>query len=269
MPQQFFMLEIKVRKCTAEAWINDIPCFRVTPSRSTILRAVHQYLLPGANRFTIVIQPGPTPGVGRIPGLGTFIPEDDTSASLRLMSMPEGSFDGDPGAVELFRLDWAPPPAQPVVAPVVLENEVAIPGAGHEWEWLNGDTFGGPAALTDVVAMLNVCREAMDRRDPEPFLERAQMRFRANQLAYGLETEPEMATFRQQFAAISAEPGFAMEPLNPMTMDLRICGGGKLVDCLDLGWEPVLRSVKQMNGVVRLRYPIKAASVKGVIQIVL
>ena len=76
-----------------------------------------------------------------------------------------------------------------------------------------------------------------------------------------------MATFRQQFVQLGEAGPF--EPIDPKELDLRICGGGKLVDCLTRVWEPALRTVRQADGVVKMRYPIKVARLGGEIRIVL
>ena len=185
------------------------------------------------------------------------------------MSMPRGAFPEDPGVHELFRIDWTPPPGQPVETPAVLERVLEMPNAGHRWQWLDGEPFDTAASLQAVTDMLTECRDGMNRGDPEPFIERAQARFRAMLAAYGLDVSDEIAIFREEFRSLAGEAGFQMQGLDPLTMDLRVCADEKLVDCVDRSWEPLLRSAKLPNGVTRLRYPIKVARLGGTVQVVL
>ena len=74
---------------------------------------------------------------------------------------------------------------------------------------------------------------------------------------------------RADFQKLAAEPDFQMLTLDRLAQDLRICADGKLIDCVDKSWEPLLRSVKRPNGVTRIRYPVKAARIGGTVQITL
>lgn len=268
MLQNFLMLETRAERCAAEARINDIPVCELRLTRILDHRPVHEYLLPSRNQFKLIVQPGPIPSLALKSGDEPFVPLPETLASLRLLSMPKGTFDDDPGVTELFRLEWKPAAGEQLETPVVLEQELEIADAGYEWERLAGEPFDD-STLRDVVLMLQTCREAFAHRDPEPFLRLAQPRFRASLIAYGLEIPPEIEMFRQDFAEICAAPGFEMQPLNPEQLDLRICGHGKLVECVDRSWEPALRTVKLANGVTPARYPAKAAILNGATAIVL
>jgi hypothetical protein len=269
MPQEFVMLRTKANVCSAEAQINGIPICRVVPSRPLDLRPVHEYLIPGRNKFTLIAQPGPTPSRALEALPEPFVPDSKTAASLQLVSGPPGVFPDDPAVRELLLIEWTPPAGQPIAEPVPLERELEIPSVGKPWDWLSGDTFEGADSLAPVAALLAQLRESMNRRDIEPFMARAHIRFRNISAAYALNAAEEMQEFRESFLASSAEAGFRMLETDPKMMDLRICAGGKLVDCVDTFWEPVLRSAPLPNRVTRVRYPIKVARIAGKLEIVL
>jgi len=269
MIKDFLIVETSTYQCAAESQINGIPLCRLTPTTSILdSRPVHQFLLPDRNILTLVVEPGPTPTQALAPAAQPFSPKPKTMASLRLMSMPRGSFPEDPGVRELLRIDWRPAPGQPVATPVVLVKSIGIPSVGKRWSWLGGDPLEGAASLQAIAGMISALRAGFEHRDPEPFIARAQVRFREASEAYELSVDDEVRKFREQFQRLSGEPGFQMQPLDAEQMDLRVCASGKLVDCVDRSWEPLLRSTKLPDGSTRLRYPIKVASLAGTLQIV-
>jgi hypothetical protein len=269
MVGDYLILESKINNCVAEVHVNDVPVRKLAAPVTLDSRPVHQYLVPGQNRFRLVIQPGPNPGSALAPQKVAFVPDQPASAAMRLMSMPRGAFPDDPGVRVLFNQEWNAPAGQPVQVPHLFEHSQEVPGAGHNWEWIRGATFNTPASVQPVLDLLRACREGFARRDPGPFLEAAQARFRVMQIAYGLEIESEIAKFRASFEKVASESGFQMESIDDANADLRICGDGKLVDCVDRAWEPILRSAKQPNGLIRLRYSVKVVRINGALQITL
>jgi hypothetical protein len=268
MRAEFLILETTANQCTAESQINGIPICRLTPSSGLDSTPVHEYLIPGDNTFTLVVEPGPTPSQALAPAAQPFVLKDKTRASLRLMGMPPGSFPEDPGVRELLRLNWEPGAGQAVAVPAVIEKAIEIPFAVRHWSWLAGDSFENPASLQAIAAMIAGLRESFERRDPEPFIARAQVRFRELSAAYELDLATEVREFREQFERLSVEGGFEWQPLDVEQIDLRLCAGARLVDCVDRSWEPLLRSAKLPNGITRVRYPIRVASLGGSLQIV-
>ena len=263
------MLETQVSNCVAEAQINGVPICRVGADGATLdSRPVNHFILPGSNVFTLVAQPGATPRTALTPNAIDSKAKENMSASLRLLSVPPGAFHDDPAAREMLSVNWKPKPAQPYRAPVLLSGQLEFPANLPAWSWTKGASLRSDAALESVGTMLADLLESFSRGDPEMFIARSNIRFTEVSTAFDTSIDDDVRRFREQFQRISTEPGFEMHALDPETMDLRICADGKLVECLDRAWEPLLRSMRSPNGITRLRYPMKVADIGGRLEIV-
>lgn len=263
------MLEVTARNCTAEGQVNGVPVCRAGPDGALLdCRPVNHFVVAGENTFTLVVEPGPTPRTALTPSAIDRKNKEKLGASLCLRSLPGGAFASDPRGRELLRIRWEQAPLQPYRPPVLLNQKIDCPGAAQTWSWLQGDNMRSDAVLQNITGMLRHVRESLAAGDPEPFITRSGIRFSEAAAAFGMNVEEDKEAFREQLRRIAAEPGFEMQPLDPETMDLRLCAGGKLVDCMDRSWEPLLRTVKLASGATRLRYPAKVASIGGELQIV-
>lgn len=263
------MLEAAATNCTAEAQVNGVPVCRSGPDSALLdCRPVNHFVVAGENTFTLVVEQGPTPRTALTPSAIDRKSKQKLKARLCLRSVPGGAFANDPRARELLRIAWDQAPLQPYRPPVVLSEKIGLPGTAEAWSWLQGDNMRSDAILQNITGMLRDLRESLVNGDPEPFIRRSTIRFNEAAAAFGMDVEEHKQAFREQLRRIAAEPGFEMQPLNAETMDLRICAGGKLVDCVDRTWEPLLRTLKLASGATRLRYPAKVASIGGELQIV-
>jgi len=266
---EYLMLETQVSNCIAEAQVNGVPICRVGADGATLdSRPVNHFVLPGSNTFTLVAQPGATPRTALTPNAIDSKAKENMSASLRLISVPPGSFPDDPAAREMLSVSWTPKPAQPYRAPVLLSGQLEFPKHLPAWSWTNAVSLRSEAALESIGAMIGELLESFSRGDPELFITRSNLRFAEVSAAFDTSIDDDVRRFREQFQRISSEPGFEMHPIDAETMDLRICADGKLVECLDRAWEPLLRSNRLGNGITRLRYPIKVADIGGRLEIV-
>ncbi len=263
------MLETQVNNCVAEAQVNGVPICRVGADGATLdARPVNHFILPGPNVFTLVAQPGATPRTALTPNAIDSKAKENMSASLRLLSVPPGSFHDDPAAREMLAVNWNPKPAQPYRAPVLLSGQLEFPAHLPVWSWMSGASLRTEAALESIGTMLTELVESFARGDPEMFITRSNIRFSEVSAAFDTSVDDDVRRFREQFQRVSATPGFEMHAIDAETMDLRICADGKLVECLDRAWEPLLRATRSPNGVTRLRYPIKVADIGGRLEIV-
>jgi hypothetical protein len=221
---------------------------------------VHEYLTPGRNQVQLVVEPGPTPARTFEAGRAPLAVPAKMFARLRVMHMPAGTFPEDEGVRMLLNLDFAPPAGTPLPVPVILNGEVGSPPWVPRWAWPEARLLPeGEAVRGFVLNFLNRIVVSMNQGDLEPYLTAAQIRFNEISAAYQLPVEQQLESFRRQFARISAEPGFQMQPIDAATAELRYCGEGRVLECLTKDWRPLLRSVPRPDGSSRYQLPTKLA----------
>lgn len=258
---EFFMLDVDTNFCAAEAWINGIPVARCSAADGVQRQfPVHEYLIAGINKFQLVVEPGPTPSRAFEPNPKPLTVPGDFFARMRFMRMPAGTFPEDPRVQTLFDLNYRPPAGTILPVPAVLEAESGAPPWASRPSWLDAQPVPDtPASRAFVANFLTQISQAMNGGDVEPYLAAARIRAQEVAAAYQLGAEAQMESFRAQFKRISARPGFQMAPIVPDDLDLRWCGGGRVIDCVDKKGQPVLRSAADSNGNVSYRLPAKVA----------
>jgi len=103
-------LDMQVKDCIAEFWVNGIPVTRLDSEVHSFNSLIaHHFLLDGLNTFEVVINPGPTPSLAR----ATNIIDNDEKHSaepkaiIQLMKYTVGAFVGDNDAGQiLMQLNW-------------------------------------------------------------------------------------------------------------------------------------------------------------------
>lgn len=258
---EYFILDVDTNLCAAEAWINGIPVVRCSPADGVQAQfPIHEYLIPGPNKFQLVVEPGPTPSRSLEANPKPLVTPPKMFARMRFMRMPEGSFPEDPGVQTLFDLDYRPSPGTVLPIPAVFNAESGAPQWAVRPTWVDAQPVpDSPSARNFVAAFLNQIVQSMNRGDIEPYLASSRMRFEEISAVYRLPVASEIQDFRAQFTRISAAPGFQMAPVVPADLDLRWCGGGRVIDCVDKAGQPVLRSTPGPNGLVAYRLPAKVA----------
>jgi hypothetical protein len=267
--EEFFILELASEGCSAEAYLNAVPVSRVSPESSLLdSQPVNHLLAGGPNLLTLLVEPGPTPARA-LESTGERTSTGNIRASMKLMVGPQGTFAEDPDVQELADITWSPPAGGRFQTPV--KRQTLFNGAAWwpQWSWQSAAPITlSPPVVQKLLERLRYLSDSLAHRDPEPFIQLARVRFAEVARAYQLDPDDEIQQFREQFQTISSEPDFKMEPVNPETMDLRLCGDRKLVDCVGPDWLPLIRTARKENGLIRLRYPIKLAELDKQWQIV-
>lgn len=269
MIEQYMMLELASPSCWAEAYLNGVPISRAGP-QTPILEAqpVNHLVVGGQNVLELLMEPGPTPSRA-FETSGERISDGKLKGSLKLALYPEGAFPEDPGVTELAQISWAPPAGERFQTPVRQSASFSLPLWAPRWSWQSAPAL----ALTETVVrsvhqLLMYLSANLAQKNPEPFIQYAHTRFQEVAAAFGRGVQDEIREFREEFQSIAAEPDWQMGPVRLETLDLRLCGDGRLIECVDRDWLPVLRTVRQEDGLIRLRYPIFLAQVGGNWQIV-
>lgn len=265
MPQTIFIVHLNCSGCNADAWLNGIPVTRVE-SQGYLLdsRPVHEYLLPGANRVVLQVDAIPTPPDG-----GAADKKNEAApgiwATLQIKQGPKGVLPDDPEVRTLASLKWQPG----VNTPLMLETSVAMPQSWPRWSWLDGASMTLSDGISSgVLALLESIAEGMRRSDLTPYLNAAELKFAELARAYDLSERQTRDNFIEQFRRLSEKPNFEIAPVARENAALRLCADGKVIDCIDASFEPLLRAVKRPDGVIPVRYPIKLAMIGQQLKII-
>lgn len=258
------MLRANCSGCKAEGWVNGLPVARVDGAGYPLItRPVHEYLLPGDNQLLLLVEPGSDPEVPLAPG-PVFQAGPRAFATLELLQGPRGVFADDPSVRKLASIEWRPAEGTNVQPPVQLRTSVSMSAGRPRWSWLQAS----PLALTDTVKhevyrFLSGIAEGLTKGDPAAYLAAASIKFDELAQAYGVSPSEPRGNFTKQWARLSAEPGFRVHPLAEAEMALRLCGEGRVIECLDKNFEPMLRAEIRQNGTTPARYPALVARVES------
>ncbi len=247
----FYVAECEVKACTAEFYLNDIALIRNSPDGGYYhAQPVNQYILDGTNELAMIIEPGPQPSLARSgPPEGRREMEvpltDPRSATLRLCRYPYGAVVGGPERQLIQELRW--PQAEheePHLYPLPVRVEFERATGTGPWSWEAAAKLTLDAGTrAEIESLLNRLWASLAQGDPALFLEVAAPRF--DDLAEAFEDPPYKK--RNAFRRLEAEIQ-GLQPLDPDTFDLRLAAGGRMVECLQKDWQPVLRGAPDEAG---------------------
>ncbi|RMG17054.1 MAG: hypothetical protein D6731_04770 [Planctomycetota bacterium] len=251
MVGRFHVVECEASGCLAEFFLNDVPLIRCGRGRGGNYAAPHHPLLrAGTNELTIVVEPGPTPGealVGEGRARRWHVFEEEALARLSLARYPRGAVVGGPDRELVAEVVWRANPGRrrvPLVAGRTFEREE--PG-GAAWAWERCERIADLAgARQEVATLLGEWREALASGQLEPYLEANEPRFADLEAAYGHPPGTKAAQLKSANAQDRQTNGWRLEPLGQL--DLRRCGGGRLLECVRPDGLPALREAKDEEG---------------------
>ncbi len=259
--QEIFYLRLNCSGCRAEGWLNGVDVSRVDPI-SCLLdgRPVHEYILPGKNHVALLIQPDPHPSFPMRAGEAFNAPEH-IFATLHLLQGPRGALPGDPSVKVLAAIEWRPQPGTPVQPPLLIEREAELPVWLPRWTWLDATPVAASEELDrQVFGVVQLLAGAMGKGDFEPYIRAAESRFQDLAQAYGTTADEAKRRIAAQYKSVLAEvPELEIAPPVRENMALRIVAGGRVIDCYEKDFEPILRTKKIADGTTPLRYPMRLA----------
>lgn len=258
--ERLLVLRLDAVGCAAEARVNGVPMLRtgVTGGRAAV--AVHEYTRGGANRLSLVVEPGMGAGTGasepRVAGAGQ-------RARLDLALARRGQAPTDPNARVLASKAWTPAEGDAFEAPLELTHDVELPVSFPRWRWLDAPVVPEHPA-TERLALELVQQLAADfaRGDPERYLAAARLRFEELAAAYQGSAAELVQRFRDRLQALYAAKALVVAPVVAATFRLRRIADGRLVECVDAMGEPALRTVAGPDGSASA-WPLRLAVVEN------
>ncbi len=254
---RLLVLRLECAGCEAEAVFNGVPLLRTGATRPAAAQAVHEFTLAGANELCLVVGPAPA-GAEPEPHLA----DGRAWASLRLLLPRVGSVAHPASARTLAQLDWAPAADTVYETPLALNANVELPISFPRWRWFDAPAVEDtPALRREVAAYLLPIALGLARGNPEPLVQAARLKLEDLATAYQRPLAEDVGRLR-----LHVQQLHAAQPLKPVLpsaakLQLRVVGGGRLVECLAGDGTPALASETAGGG--RIAWPVRLAAVEG------
>jgi hypothetical protein len=281
--EDFWVFECCARGADVEFFLNGIPVIvRGPSSQPTFGGPVNHLLVEGRNEIAMVVRPGELPRWTESGPYGPkplVVPEPEEDVWASLSRYPFGATVGGPDGLEFFRAEWPARDArvvhadpdlvhaargrklgwddrQPACYPVTIAKTGKTGKAFGRWTWQDAPELQLDEKLTaEVLVLLNELRDSLAGGDTSPYIARQRTRLDEVTRAYDLPPGQKESLIRLGNRRDVARPDFGFEPIDPEQLDLRLVAGGRLVECLALDREPVLREKRAKDG-SRGLYPL-------------
>lgn len=242
MTRHLLTLEAAVERCSAEFYFNDVPLVRLASGKTARAAVpVNELLIEGRNTVEVVVQPGPTPATARAGSQ----PLDDTAmlALARLELYPPDSFPGEGAGRRYLQLVYRGEGRQQQF-PLPVIQEVQLDSPFGAWSWEQAEVLRlTPAMEREVRGVIHSVQGLYRTKQFDRLLAFKQHGVSEWAVAYGESAAVQASRMRRVFDdEIWNAPDWSIEDLDPAEYDLRLCAGGRLVECIAKDWEPIVRT---------------------------
>lgn len=265
-----------------EAQVNGVPVLRLPAGAGSQSVAVHEHLVNGSNRISLVIGAlPPTPPVAlaghpaaaaaaAAAGAGQLrIAQRPAQARARLVLLRRGKSLADEPLRVLAEVPWAVQEGDRFEAPCTLHQDLDLPLGFPRWRWLDAPLQDG-APQDGLVVLATLQRLAFDLSRGQPDSLLAACRLKLEELDQAYQTPPghAAAALRAQVQRLW-EGGTlrTLEPPTALSLCLRAVAGGRLVECLNPSGQPVLCSRGDGPGAMGAAWPLRCTLIDGTVYV--
>lgn len=264
MDKSLIYLDFSVKDCAAEVWLNDIPLRMLDGKRQhNDSMPIPSYVVDGINQLELIVLPGGHPSVSRT-GSHKSAP-DGAFARARLARYQDGSLlDSDQGQ-ELISVHWAAD-GQEHKFPFIIADKGDCGRNAGAWSWQTADALDLMRDRQLILDTLGAIYAAFRDGDASTFVVFCETFLKEEAIAYPAYTVDEL---RQRLVKdIRSNTGKKdyVKPLAPEQFDLRLCANGRLVECIDKQWQPIIAG--SAPGGDEFPFPIFLGKVGGKLGIV-
>lgn len=249
------VLRLQTSKCTAEAWLNDMPVLQACDGDGGASVGVNEFVLAGTNELRLEIHPSPQ-HASAAPQLA-FNP---AAARAVLLLAHAGEPADATHARRVTEFAWTIEEGElfPASAPV---HRFELPVRFPRWRWLDAPVLDAAAAYGAATAFVQELALSLFRADAEVLIAASRVRLDELAVAYGLQPREIADRLRSRVQLLHATK--TLRPLIPALgeMQVRTCGGGRLLECL-AGGEPALRTQPAADG-TQHAWPLRLALIEG------
>lgn len=254
MIDTFYTVELTVSNCTAEVWLNDVPVYRRGQEFGVFAGGPFNELVrDGRNELTLVVEPSPRPRSALLGEGGARArrpPGQGATAEAILGRYPRGASVGGPDREVLARAAWeARADGQPTFFPRVEGATAELGAVFGPWAWEGAERLTLDEALEDEVeGLLDELHGLIEVFDWAGLATRTALRSGEITRAYALPPGEKASELFRVLESESSKPGWRLSPVDRSRFDLRLCGGGRMVECAGRDGEPLLRCEADEKG---------------------
>lgn len=245
MASDWIVVEATVAGCAAEISINEIPVGRVGHEQARrLVMPVNQYVVAGVNVLGMTVNPGPTPSAAERPAPEP-VRAGAAAATVALVRYRAGTVTGDGSGEVLRRLEWAGrADNEPEEFPQRVAAEVTVPLQVGPWNWQNAEPLElTPETVEQVAGVIELIRSGLDAGDTQPFMELGARALQEIARAFGDSPDQGVKTLRAVVDHSRHAKFWRFPPVPRELWDLRLVAGGRMIECVDQRWEPLVRSI--------------------------
>lgn len=192
-----------------------------------------------------------------------------TTVDVGLELLPAGAFPGEGEGTDVLRWSRVIERDTEVGMPMVFETTFPCPRPTGSWAWQSSPRLVLDGGLRRRVnTLLSLLIESLRRADAQLFLRLADVRFREVCAAFGEDAAERKERWAAGLRRLSSEPNWLLPEPEEAMMALRLCAGGRLIECLAADWRPIVRARQDERGVFRVTYPLFLAMIDGQLAIV-
>ncbi len=207
--------ELRVDSCEAEVRVNDFSIMRLGGGRQSVeSQPVPEYLIAGENLMEVLVY---TEG-------GMF--------QARLVEFQLGAFTGSGGNDRIALSNGRE------------RGTTQLAGDLARWAWQDcGQLTLSGQTVRDVVELVRSIHAAFVLRNPEPIVAASSIWNQELAIAYPERTaEYFSGQMAHDLVSDANHPAWRVAPLVESEFALRLCAGGRLVECVDVNGLPLVRS---------------------------
>jgi len=250
MPNPRLIVRVQTKNLRAEVWVNGVPVTMLLPGEADapVGVPVNEFAVMGGNVVGVLLHAAPRASAAGEPWASDEEAAGYTGpASLSVRVAQYGPAEsvarGNPPA--LATIEWQGLAAP---APVMMERRANAEFGYGPWAWQSAQRYESldrvlRSRAFDYLAYLHGLLAA--GRVAE-FVEVNRLRLEEiTRAAYGVPAEPLRRTLMQALEQRVASEDWSLLPLDPREIDMRLVGGGRMIECLRTNRHHALEYVRK------------------------
>jgi hypothetical protein len=238
-------LEIRIKRCPAEVFLNRIPIKRLLPNQQlSISVPAMQYLRQTQNLLEVVIFPGPEPA--RCRESGGVHDTKGASVRARVVTYRDGEFTGGDTGDVICEVKWEGKGSEST--PIILSASGAGTPTAGPWAWETASVLSLERDGEAIHAEIRKIHELFKNGNAVELLNKMRTFIKESARAYPAWDIKEIEATLLRDISRNSERKDQIEDLDPQRFSLRLCAEGRLVECIDKDWLPIFRTKPQADG---------------------